>query len=157
MMTEKRDAWWGPVALLMLLIAFSMDLLVWQLSGGTEFSSIIERAILGFTLAFGLTSFALLLISLGAVHSHVRWQEQVVGLFLLTGLGLSLTNWQMEGSVDAMRDEGVILLSGITAMLAAVGLVFGLLLALVTGREHTPDPLLEMDSTHGDVALELED
>jgi len=157
MMTEERDAWWGPVALLMLLIAFSMDLLVWQLSGGTEFSSIIERAILGFTLAFGLTSFALLLISLGAVHSHVRWQEQVVGLFLLTGLGLSLTNWQMEGSVDAIRDEGVILLSGITAMLAAVGLVFGLLLALVTGREHTPDPLLEMDSTHGDVALELED
>ena len=157
MMTEERDAWWGPVALLMLLIAFSMDLLVWQLSGGTEFSSIIERAILGFTLAFGLTSFALLLISLGAVHSHVRWQEQVVGLFLLTGLGPSLTNWQMEGSVDAMRDEGVILLSGITAMLAAVGLVFGLLLALVTGREHTPDPLLAMDSTHGDVALELED
>ena len=157
MMTEEKNAWWGPVALLMLLIAFSMDLLVWQLSGGTEFSSIIERAILGFTLAFGLTSFALLLISLGAVHSHVRWQEQVVGLFLLTGLGLSLTNWQMEGSVDAMRDEGVILLSGITAMLAAVGLVFGLLLALVTGREHTPDPLLEMDSTHGDVALELED
>ena len=156
-MTEERDAWWGPVALLMLLIAFSMNLLVWQLSGGTEFSSIIERAILGFTLAFGLTSFALLLISLGAVHSHVRWQEQVVGLFLLTGLGLSLTNWQMEGSVDAMRDEGVILLSGITAMLAAVGLVFGLLLALVTGREHITDPLLEMDSTHGDVALELED
>ncbi|MCS5536362.1 MAG: hypothetical protein NZ802_10950, partial [Candidatus Poseidoniales archaeon] len=76
MMTEERDAWWGPVALLMLLIAFSMDLLVWQLSGGTEFSSIIERAILGFTLAFGLTSLALLLISLGAVHRHVRWQEQ---------------------------------------------------------------------------------
>ena len=63
----------------------------------------------------------------------------------------------MEGSVDAMRDGGVILLSGITAMLAAVGLVFGLLLALVTGREHAPDPLLEMDSTHGDVSLELED
>ena len=34
-MTEKRDSWWGPVALLILLIAFSMDLLVWHLSGGT--------------------------------------------------------------------------------------------------------------------------
>ena len=134
MMTEERDAWWGPVALLMLLIAFSMDLLVWQLSGGTEFSSIIERAILGFTLAFGLTSFALLLISLGAVHSHVRWQEQVVGLFLLTGLGLSLTNWQMEGSVDAIRDEGVILLSGITAMLAALS---GMAHASTTGTSST--------------------
>jgi hypothetical protein len=63
----------------------------------------------------------------------------------------------MDGSFDAMRDEGVILLSGITAMLAAVGLVFGLLLALVTGREHSPDPLLQMDSTRGDVSLELDD
>ena len=157
MRNEERDAWWGPVALLMFLIAFSMNLLVWQLSGGTEFSLIVERMILGFTLAFGLTSFALLLISLGAVHRHVRWQEQVMGLLLLTGLGLSLTNWQMDGSFAAMRDEGVILLSGITAMLAALGLVFGLLLALVTGREHVPDPLLQMESTHGDVSIELED
>ena len=156
-MTEKRDSWWGPIALLMLLLAFSMDLLVWQLSGGVEFSSIIERMLLGFTLAFGITSFALLLISIGAVHQHVRWKEQVVGLFLLAGLGLSLSNWQMDGSLDAMRSEGVMLFSGITAMLAAVGLVFGLLLALVTGREHVPDPLLELDSTGGDVSVELDD
>jgi hypothetical protein len=63
----------------------------------------------------------------------------------------------MEGSFDAMRGEGVILLSGITAMLAALGLVFGLLLALVTGRKHSPDPLLQMESTRGDVSLELDD
>ena len=156
-MTEKRDSWWGPIALLMLLLAFSMDLLVWQLSGGVEFSSIIERMLLGFTLAFGITSFALLLISIGAVHQHVRWKEQVVGLFLLAGLGLSLSNWQMDGSLDTMRSEGVMLFSGITAMLAAVGLVFGLLLALVTGREHVPDPLLDLDSTGGDVSVELDD
>ena len=156
-MTEKRDSWWGQIALLMLLLAFSMDLLVWQLSGGVEFSSIIERMLLGFTLAFGITSFALLLISIGAVHQHVRWKEQVVGLFLLAGLGLSLSNWQMDESLDAMRSEGVMLFSGITAMLAAVGLVFGLLLALVTGREHVPDPLLELDSTGGDVSVELDD
>ena len=156
-MTEQRDSWWGPIALLMLLLAFSMDLLVWQLSGGVEFSSIIERMLLGFTLAFGITSFALLLISIGAVHQHVRWKEQVVGLFLLAGLGLSLSNWQMDGSLDTMRSEGVMLFSGITAMLAAVGLVFGLLLALVTGREHVPDPLLDLDSTGGDVSVELDD
>ena len=156
-MTEKRDSWWGQIAVLMLLLAFSMDLLVWQLSGGVEFSSIIERMLLGFTLAFGITSFALLLISIGAVHQHVRWKEQVVGLFLLAGLGLSLSNWQMDGSLDTMRSEGVMLFSGITAMLAAVGLVFGLLLALVTGREHVPDPLLELDSTGGDVSVELDD
>ena len=63
----------------------------------------------------------------------------------------------MDGSLDRMRSEGVMLFSGITAMLAAVGLVFGLLLALVTGREHVPDPLLELDSTGGDVSVELDD
>ena len=156
-MTEQRDAWWGPIALLMLLLAFSMDLLVWQLSGGVEISTILERLLLGFTLAFGSTSFALLMISIGALHQHVRWKEQVVGLTLLTGLGLSLSNWQMDGSLESLRGEGVMLFSGMTAMLAAVGLVFGLLLALVTGREHVPDPLLDLDSTGGDVSLELDD
>jgi hypothetical protein len=141
----------------MLLLAFSMDLLVWQLSGGVELSSIVERMLLGFTLAFGITSFALLLISIGALHQHVRWKEQVVGLFLLAGLGLSLSNWQMAGSLESLRSEGVMLFSGMTAMLAAIGLVFGLLLALVTGREHVRDPLLDLDSTGGDVSLELDD
>ena len=55
-----------------------------------------------------------------------------------------------------MRSSGVIMLAGATAMLAASGLVFGLLLALVTGRELIPDPLLDMDSTGGDVSVELE-
>ena len=156
-MTEQRESWWGPVALLMLLLAISMDLFVWQVSGGVEFSSIVERILLGFTLAFGITSFALLVVSIGAIHRHVRWKEQIVGLFLLAGLGLSLSNWQMDGSWDAMRSEGVMLFSGITAALAAVGLVIGLLLALVTGREHVPDPLLDMESTGGDVSVELDD
>ena len=156
-MTGQRESWWGPMALLMLLLAFSMDLLVWQLSGGVELSSILERMLLGFTLAFGITCFALLMISIGAIHQHVRWKEQVAGLTLLAGLGLSLSNWQMDGSLESLRGEGVMLFSGMTAVLAAVGLVFGLLLALVTGREHVPDPLLDMDSTGGDVSLELDD
>ena len=156
-MTEQRDSWWGPIALLMLLLAFSMDLLVWQISGGVELSAIVKRMLLGFTLAFGITSSALLLISIGALHQHARWKEQIVGLFLLAGLGLALTNWQLDGSLEGFRREGVMLFSGMTAMLAAVGLVFGLLLALVTGREHVPDPLLDMESTGGDVSLELDD
>ena len=156
-MTEERESWWRPILLLMFLIAFSMDLFVWQLSGGVEFSSIVERLILGFSLAFGITSFALLLISIGTLHQHARWKEQILGLLILTNLGLCLAYWQMGSSIDAVRSEGVMLFSGMTAMLAAVGLVFGLLLALVTGREHIQDPLLELNSTGGDVALELED
>ena len=156
-MTEKRDSWWGPVALLMLLIAFSMDLLVWQLSGGTEFSLIIERMLLGFSLAFGITNLALLLVTIGAIHQHARWKEQVIGLLLLAGLGLSVAHWQMGGSIEGMRNQGVMLFSGMAAMMAAVGLVFGLLLALITGREHSVDPLLELESTGGDVIVDLED
>ena len=156
-MTGKRDSWWGPVALLMLLIAFSMDLLVWQLSGGTEFSLIIERMLLGFSLAFGITSLALLLVTIGAIHQHARWKEQVIGLLLLAGLGLSIAHWQMGGSIEELRNQGVMLFSGMAAMMAAVGLVFGLLLALITGREHPADPLLELESTGGDVIVDLED
>ena len=97
------------------------------------------------------------MISIGPIHQHVRSKEQVVGLTLLALLGLSLSNWQMSGSLESLRGEGVMLFSGMTAVLAAVGLVFGLLLALVTGREHVPDPLLDLDSTGGDVSLELDD
>ena len=156
-MTEKRDSWWGPVALLMLLIAFSMDLLVWQLSGGTEFTLIIERMLLGFSLAFGITSLALLLVTIAAIHQHARWKEQVIGLLLLAGLGLSVAHWQMGGSIEDMRYQGVMLFSGMAAMMAAVGLVFGLLLALITGREHSAAPRLELESTGGDVTVDLED
>ena len=154
-MTEKRDSWWGPVALLMLLLAFSMDLLVWQLSGGTEFSLITERLLLGFCLAFGITSLALLLVTIAAIHQHARWKEQVIGLLLLASLGLSTAHWQMGGSIEDMRNEGAMLFSGMAAMVAAVGLVFGLLLALITGRQHQQDPLLEMESTLGDVEIEI--
>ena len=154
-MTETKDAWWGPVALLMLLLAIGMDLLVWQLSGGVEFSNIVEQMILGFILAFGGTSLALLMVSIGSAHQHSHWKEQIVGLFLLAGLGLSLAHSQFNGSFAEMREGGVILLSGLTAMLAAIGLTTGLLLALVTGREYATDPLLEMESTGGDVVIEL--
>lgn len=155
MMAETKDAWWGPVALLMLLIAIGMDLLVWQLSGGADISNIIEQVILGFVLAFGLTCFVLMVVSIGSAHQHSQWGMQIGGLLLLASLGIFLANSQLNGSLENMRENGVILLSGLTAMLAALGLVFGLLLALVTGREYAADPLLEMESTSGDVAIDV--
>ncbi|MEE2747088.1 MAG: hypothetical protein VX473_01285 [Candidatus Thermoplasmatota archaeon] len=155
-MSDKKDAWWGPVSLLTILIAICMDLVVLNYSGGSEFSSVLSRIILGFTMSFGVTCLALLLVSLGAIHKHARWKEQVIGLTILSGLALYATYWQMDGSIDLLRADGVILLTGATAMLAAFGLVFGLLLALATGRKHIPDPLIEMESTGGDVPVELE-
>ena len=155
-MSEEKDAWWAPVSLLTILIAICMDLLVWRYSEGSEFSSVASRLVLGFTMSFGVTSLALLIVSIGAIHKHSRWQEQVIGLAILTSLGLGLTYWQLDGSIDAMRNYGVILLAGASAMFAAIGLVFGLLLALVTGRKHIADPLIEMESTGGDLSVELE-
>ena len=153
-MTQSKDTWWRPVALLMLVFAIGMDLLVWQLSGGVEISMIVEQVINGFILAFGGTSLVLLAMSLGSVHQHAQWKEQIFGLFLLTAIGFYLTFHFYNGASEEIREGGAILLSGLTAMLTAIGLVFGLLLALVTGREHFNDPLLEMESTGGDVDIE---
>ena len=99
-MSEVKDSWWRPVALLLILIALSMDLLVWNFSGGTEFSSIFNQFAFGITLDLGLTSFALLLVSIGSVHQYSRWKEQIIGLILISGLGLSLSNWQIGGSFE---------------------------------------------------------
>ena len=102
-MTQKKDAWWKPVALLMLVIAFGMDLLVWQLSGGVEFSTIAQEAIRGFILAFGGTSIALLTISLGSLHRHSQWKEQITGLLLLSVIALYLAYSEYGRSIDGMR------------------------------------------------------
>ena len=112
--------------------------------------------IIGFTLAFGMTSLALLVVSLSAVHKHMRWQEQVLGLAVFTILGISLAYWSLEESTQSLRENGAILIAGLIAMLAAIGLVFGLLLALITGRTHEPDLLISLKSTDGDVEIELE-
>ena len=153
-MTQSQDAWWRPVALLMLVFAIGMDLLVWQLSGGVKISMIVEQVINGFILAFGGTSLVLLAMSLGSVHQHAQWKEQTFGLLVLTVIGFYAAFHLYDGASEYIREGGVILLSGLTAMLTSIGLVFGLLLALVTGREHFTDPLLEMESTGGDVDIE---
>ena len=97
-MSEVRGSWWRPVALLLILIAFSMDLLVWHFSDGAEFSAIFNQFTLGFTLALGLTGLALLLVSIGSVHQYARWKEQIIGLILISGLGLSspIGKWQVH-------------------------------------------------------------
>ena len=74
-MTQSKDTWWRPVALLMLVFAIGMDLLVWQLSGGVKISMIVEHVINGFILAFGGISLVLLAMSLGSVHQHAQWKE----------------------------------------------------------------------------------
>ena len=153
-MTQSKDTWWRPVALLMLVFAIGMDLLVWQLSGGVKISMIVEQVINGFILAFGGTSLVLLAMSLGSVHQHAQWKEQTFGLLVLTVIGFYAAFHLYDGASEYIREGGVILLSGLTAMLTSIGLVFGLLLALVTGREHFTDPLLEMESTGGDVDIE---
>ena len=75
-------------------------------------------------------------------------------MLILTVIGFYAAFHLYDGAIEDIREGGVILLSGLTAMLTAIGLVFGLLLALVTGREHFTDPLLEMESTGGDVDIE---
>jgi hypothetical protein len=157
MAAEDRGPWWRLIALLLVLILVAMDLLVWQFSGGTDVADAFRDMMIGAALAFGLACLALLLVSLGTLHRHMRWREQVFGLALFAGLGLSAAAWQLGDSIAALREQAGILLVGLSAAMAASGLVLGLLLALVTGRQHVADPLLDMHSTGGDVSLEIED
>ena len=162
MASNDSGPWWKIIAVLMLLLFVGMDLIVWQFSGGVEISSLANDFIIGLALAFGITSLVLLLVSLATMHRHMPWKEQIVGLALMSSLGLSLTAWLLEGdigstegAISAIRMEGAMLINGLTAALAASMLVLGLLLALVTGRQYQADPLLEMDSTVGDVEIEI--
>ena len=157
MAAEDKGPWWRLIALLLVLILVAMDLLVWQFSGGADVLDAFRNMMIGAALAFGLACLALLLVSLGTMHRHMRWREQVFGLALFTGLGLSAAAWQLGDSISTLREQAGMLLVGLSAALAASGLVLGLLLALVTGRKHVSDPLLDMHSTGGDVSLEIED
>ena len=162
MASNDSGPWWKITAVLMLLILLGMNLLLWQLSGGVKISSVTNDFIIGLTLAFGITCLVLLLISLATIHRHMQWKAQFIGLALMSSLGLSLTAWLLEvdtgssdGAINAIRLESAMLINGLSAALAASMLVLGLLLALITGRQYQQDPLLEMESTMGDVEIEI--
>ncbi len=162
MAAEDTGPWWKIIAALILLMILGMDFFVWQYSTDVSISSVSNDFIVGLTLAFGITSLVLLLVSLAAIHPHVEWKGQIIGLALMSALGLSLTAWLLEAdtgsseaAINAIRLESAMLINGLTAVLAAFMLVLGLLLALVTGRQHQQDPLLEMNSTMGDVEIEI--
>ena len=75
MASNDSGPWWKIIALLMLLLLIGMDLVVWQFSGGVNFQSLSSDLIIGFTLAFGITSLVLFLISLATIHRHMQWKE----------------------------------------------------------------------------------
>jgi|GEM_PF-2873634 len=139
-------------------LAIAIDVTAWYLRGEIDPSSVLSRALFGLVLALGLSASALLLVTISAIHREMRATEQVIGLAIAAGLGLSLTGWMIEGGfatsisgteniLEQARIGGAMLLNGLFASLTAAGLVFGLLLALVTGRPMEKDPLLELEST----------
>ncbi|MDP6907019.1 MAG: hypothetical protein QF440_06335 [Candidatus Thalassarchaeaceae archaeon] len=162
MAAEDQGPWWRIIAVMIILIFIGMNLIVWQYSGGANFSEILDDLMMGFILAFGITTLVLLMVSVGSIHRHMHWREQIVGLVLFSALGISLSSWLYEGDMGStdnaiyeIRLGGAMLFNALTAVLAASGLVLGLLLALITGRHHTNDELLELESTQGDVSLQI--
>jgi len=132
----------------LLLLVLIIDLSAIEAGGMPDLGAVLERILLGLGIGLSLASGALLLITLGAMHRHMRAVEQILGLSLALALGLALTH--LFGGCDlaaTFSQEGVMLLASASALLTAGGLAFGLLLATVTGRTHPQDPLLEMQST----------
>ncbi len=149
---------WRWVFSTLIGLAIAIDVTAWYLRGEIDPSSILSRVLLGLVLGLGLTASGLLLVTISAVHREMRAVEQIIGLAIAAGLGLSLAGWMIEGGIGASASgmDGILeesrigaamLLNGLFAGLTAAGLVFGLLLALVTGRPMEKDPLLDLEST----------
>jgi hypothetical protein len=150
-----RDSW----RLLLLLVAIISGLLVvdWQL--GVDFSAVLaERRILhSLIVAFTTTSGVLFMATVAMAHRHSRVVEQLIGTGIATGFGILLYGvvvsdlaWTVPYTQNGVDDQFYLtalrMLGTLLAAFTAFGLVFGMLLALVTGRQPEKDPLLDLES-----------
>lgn len=128
-----------------------------EVRGEVEDVDILSRFTHAALISFIFANSALFLMTLALSHKHAKLVEQALGTLLaaiigafLFGLvvdsGMTVTNvatdvWSQfaTGAIRMMITDSAILL--------ALGVSFGVLLTLVTGRENPSDPLLSMETT----------
>lgn len=117
------------------------------------FSRFVHSALVSFMVVSGI----LFLLTMALSHNHARLVEQALGTFLAAAAGAFVYGSVVDdGFVVAVIGSDVwtqfstgalrMLVSDFAIVLAGC-ISFGLLLTLVTGREVSPDPLLELEST----------
>jgi hypothetical protein len=106
----------------------------------------LRRILFPALVTFTTTVSILAITSLGSLHKAFKPTIQVAGLgaMALGGIIIGyLLNISCEMAIS-MVAHGI---ASFSAAAIAVGATIGLLLAMVTGRPHPPDPLLELEST----------
>ena len=152
----KRD--WQTLALVVLTLILCIFVANIHLEVDDEVSGVdigmrfFHSAIVSFMLTAGL----LLMFTLAFAHRQARITEQALGMFLTTVVTALIYRWIIDagmllpgvmGDVWSQFSTTVLrlLVAGCAGWLA-LGICFGLLLALVSGRRHADDPLLELSS-----------
>ena len=152
----KRD--WQTLALVVLTLILCIFVANIHLEVRGEVADIdigmrfFHSAIVSFMLTTGL----LFMFTLAFAHRQARITEQSLGMFLTTVVAALVYGWAVDvgmllpgvvGDVWSQFSTTVLrLLVAECAGLLALGICFGLLLALVSGRRHADDPLLELSS-----------
>ena len=152
----KRD--WQTLALVVLTLILCIFVANIHLEVRGEVADIdigmrfFHSAIVSFMLTTGL----LFMFTLAFAHRQARITEQALGMFLTTVVAALVYGWAVDagmllpgvvGDIWSQFSTTVLrLLVSECAGLLALGICFGLLLALVSGRRHADDPLLELSS-----------
>jgi len=132
-----------PVAAIVLVMIWAdyPELLVRDTAQDPGLRRVLFPALITFTTTAGILTIA----SLGSIHKAFKPTIQVAGLGLTTALGVMLG--AMVGISCEIAVTGVAHgLASFSAAAIAAGATIGLLLAIVTGRPHPPDPLLDLEA-----------
>jgi hypothetical protein len=133
-----------PVATIVLVMIWAdyPELLIRDTSDDLGLRRVLFPALVTFTTTVGI----LTITSLGSLHKAFKPTIQVAGLGAMALFGIILgalvgISCEMAFSMIA---HGI---ASFSAAAIAVGATVGLLLAMVTGRPHPPDPLLQLEAS----------
>ncbi len=131
-----------PVATIVLVMIWAdyPELLIRDTTDDPGLRRVLFPALVTFTTTVSILAIA----SLGSLHRAFKPTIQVAGLGAMALAGIVLAaivgvSCEMAFSIIA---HGI---ASFSAAAIAVGASIGLLLAMVTGRPHPPDPLLELE------------
>tara|TARA_B100001013_G_C24583685_1_gene431730 strand:+ start:492 stop:1013 length:522 start_codon:yes stop_codon:yes gene_type:complete len=152
----KRDWQTLAMVLLMLILCIFVANVHLEVRGEVSNVDIGMRFFHSAIVSFMLTTGMLFTFTLAFAHRQARITEQALGMFLTTVVAALIYGWAIDSGMllpgvvnDIWSQFSTTVLRLLVVECAgwiALGICFGLLLAMVSGREYADDPLLELNS-----------